>query len=214
MKRYYRDQYGNYGETTSETLPDSVQELTEEEYQEAIASLIAEEEARAAEEEARKEAERQAAAEERQRQEEARREAEERAARERAERERLVNMYTNQVRCGDLSLSDVPEDYRWEVKARLNPIPTVEERITKLENPVSINFSTVKYLPSNTWVSVMSHQVSKGSYYVNTDVNFRAYNKGAIISEGNPIYLTEDGVLSIQAMSETAGDYIIKLNKI
>lgn len=222
MSRYYRDQYGNYGETNATELPDSVVELTVEEYNEAINALIAEDEARAEAEEARKEAERQAreeaarrAAEEAARRaaEEAERQAQE-AARE-AARQAQIEYYTGKVSCGDLGIDSVPEEYRAEVESRLNPIVTIEERVEKLENPVRTSFSTVKYLPANTWVSVFSESVPVGSYHVVTDAtSFKVYHKGVVIGESNPVFLDEEGIMSVQVIAETAGDYIVKLYKI
>lgn len=215
MSRYYRDQYGNYGETTADELPESVQELTEQEYNEAIASMIAEDEARAAEEEARKEAERQAAEEERQRQEQERREREAREAAERAERERLVSIYTSKVRCGDISLSDVPEEYRYEVEYRLNPSKSVEERVSELENPTQVKYTTVKRVIANTWVSALSESVDVGNYQVVTGADsFKAYCKGVVIGTENPVFVEEAGVMSIQVTAQNTGDYIVKLYKI
>lgn len=215
MSRYYMDEYGNYGETTAAELPDSVTELDYEEYVEAIAALVAADEARKAEEEARKEAERQAAEAERQRQEQERREREAREAAERAEWERLVSIYTNKVKCGDMSLNDVPEDYRYEVEERLNPNKTLEDRVTELENPTQVKYSTVKHVVANTWVSALSESVDIGNYQVVTGADsFKAYCKGVVIGTENPVFVEEAGVLSIQVTSQTTGDYIVKLYKI
>ena len=121
--RYYKEIKNgtiySYGMTTGE-LPDGLTEITENEY-------ITIDNATKAADEARRQAE-----------EQARQQAEEEARQAEIARQNTINSYVEQINAGTITYDEIPEEYRTEVYYIINPIPTIEERVTVLENTVTL----------------------------------------------------------------------------
>lgn len=134
--RYYKEVINgtihSYGKTTG-NLPASLTEITENEY-------IAIDNATRAADEARKQAE-----------EQARQQAEEAARQAEIARQNTINSYVDQINAGTITYDEIPEEYRMEVYYIVNPIPTIEERVTTLENTVSLatDYETILHEVAN-----------------------------------------------------------------
>ncbi len=134
--RYYKEIKNgtiySYGMTTG-NLPASLTEITENEY-------IAIDNATRAADEARKQAE-----------EQARQQAEEAARQAEITRQNTINSYVEQINAGTITYDEIPEEYRMEVYYIINPIQTIEERLTILENTVwlATDYETILHEVAN-----------------------------------------------------------------
>lgn len=98
-----------------DSIPVGTTELTEEEYNTALAALAKADADAKAEREAREQAEREA------------------REQESIERQAKIDDYVSKVKAGTIKTEDVPEEYRAEVNRVINPPKTENERLVAVE---------------------------------------------------------------------------------
>lgn len=98
-----------------DSIPVGTTELTEEEYNSAIAALAKADADAKAEREAKEQAERLA------------------REKEAAERQAKIDDYVSKVKAGTLKIEDVPEEYKDTVNSVINPPKTETERLVSVE---------------------------------------------------------------------------------
>ena len=76
------------------------------------------------------------------------------------------------------------------------------------------NYTEAVTLSAKSWTPVIQFKAIEGQYIASGATKYRIYQNGELVAENNQFVISVAGIVSVEAYSSTAGDFIINVRRI